>query len=81
MRNEPGLARRIKYFVAAQPRWLSTVIVFLAAIPVIVIVIDTLHGNHYRQDLERLLGDGLERFPIIRSHILRRRSSFGILLV
>ena len=23
----------------------------------------------------------LERFPIIRSHILRRRSSFGILLV
>ena len=61
MRNEPGLARRIKYFVAAQPRWLSTVIVFLAAIPVIVIVIDTLHGNHYRQDLERLLGDGLDQ--------------------
>lgn len=45
MRNEPGLARRIKYFVAAQPRWLSMVIVFLAAIPVIVIVIDTPTGT------------------------------------
>ena len=26
-------------------------------------------------------GASLERLPIIRSHILRRRSSFGILLV